>query len=365
MTKKSSVFKKSFFIYTITLVLLSFLFLLYVYGNLKKYENNLVDNFLLNTIHNLDKKELQNHLKEAKQSEHLIKTYEEMVKDKEYTFVRTSEFIYDAYLDGRVLFTIHLKSLGEKSCLGLLKYEKYEVERIIPHLENGLIYYTITLPNNYKLLVDGQEYTEKTKEENIPNLEFMYYNENMPKLVTYELKNLEHSVKLEAEDFNGEKVNLKQDGIHYQLEGYKKANTWEEARKYIGEIDIETIAKNWSLFLTKDLNGERYGFGTIKKYLLEDTEMWKKAYNWAHSIDITFTSSHTLKNPPFTNIKIENFVIYDTNAFSCEVYLEKHMIVKGKEQTDIMHDTMSFIKEKNEWKLMNIKGITDGAKYND
>ena len=33
------------------------------------------------------------------------------------------------------------------------------------------------------------------------------------------------------------------------------------------------------------------------------------------------------------------------------------MIVNGKEQTDIMHDNLSFIKVNNEWKLMNIKGI--------
>lgn len=365
MGKKKSLFQKSLLIFTIVLIILAILFLLFVYGNLKKYENNLVDNFLLNTIHNLDKKELVNHLKEANQSEELLKTYENMSQRDEYTFVPTGNLSYDAYLDGRVLFTINLKSLGEKSCLGLLQYEKYEVEKIIPHLEQGLIYYIVTIPSNYKLFVDGNEYHEKAKEENIPNLDFMYHNDAMPKLVTYEIKNLEHPVNLEVEDFNGEKINLKQEGVHYQLESYKTANTKEEASKSIGEIDIETIAKNWSLFLTKDLNGENYGFGTFKKYLIEDTEMWKKAYNWAHSIDITFTSRHTLKNPPFTNIKVENFVIYDKNAFSCEVYLEKHMVVKGSDQTDIMHDTLSFIKEKDEWKLMNIKGITDGADKND
>ncbi len=93
--------------------------------------------------------------------------------------------------------------------------------------------------------------------------------------------------------------------------------------------------------------------------------MYKQAYNWAHSIDITFTSSHTLKNPPFANVRIENFVIYGDSAFSCEVYLEKNMVVKNEAQTDIMHDMLSFIKVDGKWKLMNIKGIKDVEKTNE
>ena len=48
-----------------------------------------------------------------------------------------------------------------------------------------------------------------------------------------------------------------------------------------------------------------------------------------------------------------------------EVYLEKNMVVSGKNQTDIMHDTLSFIKVNGEWKLMNIKGIKEGANTNE
>ena len=330
---------------------------MFIYQNLKKYENNLLEPLLTRTIHKLEKKELQNFLAQANQNPNQISTYQEMTKRDDYKFINTNNYSYEAYLDGRVLFTIELKSLGEESCLGLLRYEKFEVEKITPHLENGLIYYEVKIPSNYKLFVNDTLYTENKKEEQLPNLEFMYYNEAMPKLSTYQVKNLEKPAKIEVENFNGEKVTLKQDGIYYSTEEFIKTQTQEEAAKTIGEVNIEAIAKNWSLFLTQDLEGGNYGFQTFKNYLIEGTDMYKKAYNWAHNVDITFTSKHTLKNPPFTKMRVENFTVYSKDAFSCEVYLEKNMIVKGSAQTDIMHDTLSFIKDKGEWKLMNIKGI--------
>ncbi len=365
MFKKLSLFKRSLLIYTLALFFLASIFLLFVYGNLKKYENNLLEPLLLNTIHDLGKKELQGHLEQANQSTNLLTTYQEMTKRNDYTFVKTEDTNYDAYLDGRVLFTIKLKSLGETSCLGLLQYEKLEVEEVLPHLENGLIYYEVKIPSNYTLFVDGNIYENYTKEEELPNLGFMYYNDSMPKMVTYEIKNLEHPVAIEVKNFQGEKVELKQNGILYTYEENLKVGTLEEAKTFIGDLDIETIAKNWSLFLSKDLQGSNYGFQTFKKYLVEGTDMYKQAYNWAHNVDITFTSKHTLKNPPFTNERIENFVIFGDSAFSCEVYLEKNMTVSGKTQIDTMHDTFSFIKVNGEWKLMNIMGIKDGENTNE
>jgi len=83
--------------------------------------------------------------------------------------------------------------------------------------------------------------------------------------------------------------------------------------------------------------------------------MSKQAYNWAHGIDINFTSRHKLKDPTFTNEKLHNFTIYSKDAFSCEIYLEKNMIVNGKDQLDVMHDYIYFIKDNGVWKVVNIK----------
>ena len=83
------------------------------------------------------------------------------------------------------------------------------------------------------------------------------------------------------------------------------------------------------IFLPDDLEGRLHGFYNISKHLIKDSSLYEYAYKWATGEDITFVSSHTLQNPTFTNEKISNFEIYDKNAFSCEVYLEKNMRLKS------------------------------------
>ena len=38
-----------------------------------------------------------------------------------------------------------------------------------------------------------------------------------------------------------------------------------------------------------------------------------------------------------------------------EIYLEKNMIVNGKDQLDVMHDYIYFITDNGVWKVVNIK----------
>lgn len=365
MKKQMSTYKKSLIIFTSILTLLALIFLTYVYSNLKKYESNLLNPFLVKTINNLDKKTLTKYLEDASINNNLLNLYQEKTKRKDYVFKKINESTYEAYLDNVLFFTITVKNMGEESCLGLLKYEKYAIDNITPYLEKGLIYKTIEIPSNYALFVDNNPYNEKTREVEDEKLSFMYYQDVMPKLAIYELNNLAKEPVIEVYNQNNEKVDLEIDGNTYRFNERKKYDNIDSIKDFIGDFDITNVAKDWSLFLTKDLDGASYGFENFKKYLLPETNMYEKAYNWAHSIDITFTSSHTLKNPPFANIELENFTIYNDVAFSCEVYLEKNMVVKGVEQTDVMHDKLYFLKVNNEWKLMNIKGVTEGAFENE
>ena len=85
--------------------------------------------------------------------------------------------------------------------------------------------------------------------------------------------------------------------------------------------------------------------------------MYKRIYDWAHGIDITFTSRHTLKNPTFTNEKLSNFVIYSDKAFSVDVTLEKNMTVKGEDRVMKMNDRLSFVYYDGGWKLISMESI--------
>ena len=74
-------------------------------------------------------------------------------------------------------------------------------------------------------------------------------------------------------DTNGELVECKQEGNTTTKElDFITAASEEEAKQYIkGEINISAVAKDWSLYLTDDLQGRLHGYDNIGKYLIGST----------------------------------------------------------------------------------------------
>lgn len=359
--KKKLTFKKSLLIYSLIALLLVLVFLIYIFFTLKEYEKNQTGTFLKSSITSLSDDELKGYLKDANLDESLLSDYKKLINSKDLEFKKSDDNKFSASLNNRELFEIETKVLKEKTKLGMFTYQEREVTKIIPNLKRGLVYYDILIPSNYTLYIGDKKYEEKAaSEEEYENLSFMYYNDAMPKMNKYEINNLTKEETIKVEDFNGEVVKLKQDKYSYTVENNAYSfDSYEEAKKLLSsDIDIWNIAHTWSLFLSKDLSGASYGLNTVKAFLIDGTDMYKMANSWAHSIDITFTSKHTLKDPVWTNEKLNNFKVYSKDAFSCEVYLEKNMVVRGKDQQDVMHDTLYFIKYNGEWKLMNIKSVS-------
>lgn len=363
MKKKKSFFKKSILYYSLFLILFIVAFTIYVYFILVKYENNQTGNFLKSTINNLSDDTLKEYLNANNQDNSLLTNYKQMIKSKDVSFKRGSDDnTFVASLNNRVLFTIKTKVIKEVTKLALFSYQEREVEEIIPELSRGLIYYDVIIPSNYKIIVDNKEVGNKTKEEKYPELDYMYYNESMPTLATFEVNNLDDEKEIRVEDPFGKEIKLTKDNNTFTTDIRSiKVNTLDEAKEYLSDLpDITSIAHNWSLYLTRDLKGGYHGFNNIiSNYLISGTDIYKMAYNWGHNVDILFTSKHTLGNPPFQNEKLSNFEIYGDSAFSCEIYTEKVMIVSRKEQRDVMHDYLYFIKDKGIWKLINIKAVGD------
>ena len=117
--------------------------------------------------------------------------------------------------------------------------------------------------------------------------------------------------------------------------------------KIAAQVDALEIAKTWSNFLTRDLEGSKNGFGTVKQLFITDSYYYNVAYEYATGIDISFMFGHVLENPPYTEEKVSNFVSYGENMFSCDVHFIKHMKDKKdrteEEITDIMNSTFYFL----------------------
>lgn len=360
--RRRNLFKKSLIIYVCLLGVLCVILAVYIYFTLVSYESNQTGNFLTFTVRNLDDETLKGYLKEAKKDENQLDNYKKIVKSNKMQYSKVSEGVFEASLNNRKVFTIETKVVDTKTKLAFFSYQVREVTKITPYLERGFVYYDVTVPSNFKIYLDDKEVEGIAGEEQKYNdLDFMYYNESMPKVVTYSLNDVDTEKKVTVKDFMGQEVELKQDTYKYELgEYYIAVNDYNDLNKYLPNvIDVSDAAHNWSLFMSNDLTGAWHGIDRISEILIKDSSLYEMAYGWAHSVDITFTSRHTLKNPIFTDEVINNCKVYSDSAFSCDVAFTKNMVVNGNDQPDKMHDTLFFIKNNNEWKLINIQSVEE------
>lgn len=385
--KVKTKFQKFLMIYSIILAVLMLLFLIYVGNSLVKYEKNQTENYLNNTLKELQKKNeslskeianLENLPKSKweKENTNIEETLKEILKDTENITYKQKENTtedhptFSVFYKKTPILEITLKEEKKLHRLGLLTFSVWNVENIKSNLEEGIYNYKINVPSTYKVTINNKEVTKEDRKEEIENeglTEIANYVE-IPTQVMYEISGLFTLPEINIYDEQGNKIEYKEEeGIIKKEINFQKIEDEETAKNKLENMpDIMTIAKNWSLFLSKDLTGDKYGYGTIKNYLIEGSNLSKYAYSWATGVDITFTSSHTLANPPFTDEIVKNFEIYNEDAFSCEVYLVKHMLIRGtKKLDDTMHDRMYFARVNNEWKLVNMEAILEGEKTNE
>lgn len=381
-----SKFKKFLIIYVAILVAIMVAFLIYVADSLVKYENNQIENYMEGLIDDLRKasknKKIEKYintseinvseLENAKTT--INQGFEQLLNSQNITYKLNNEKeqIYDIYDGDKLILQAHLNDSETANRLGLLNFTKWKTEKIEIKMEHGLYTCNILVPNNYEVYVNENKLTEENITEKVGEeglAQISKYVE-IPYIVKYEVTNLlkEPQVKILDENKNNVKYNWKDKTITIELQVEKTENMEDALEKLAGDIDILKIAKDWNLYLTDDLEGRLHGFYNINKHLIKDSKLYEYAYKWATGEDITFVSSHTLQNPAFTNEKISNFEIYNENAFSCEVYLEKNMRLKssGRKITDTMNEKMYFAyydetqdgKNNPTWKLVNMQSVT-------
>lgn len=394
MKQKTSKFKKFLLIYVMILTVLMIAFLVYVINSLVNYEKNQTNNYIEAEISELKKISKKGKIEKyidvskleisefEKDDTSINEAINEILKTQKITYKlnekseKEQKPIYDIYANNEKILQINLNGEQKENRLGLLNFNKWKTEKVEIVAENGLYNINILVPNNYKVYVNNKELTETQITEKVQNeglTQISKYVE-IPYIVKYEIKNLLKSPDVKILDENGNKIEYEQEENTIKKElNFVTAQDENEAKEKInGELDILQVAKDWSLYLTDDLDGRLHGYYNISKYLIEDSDIEKFAYNWAKGVDITFVSSHTLLNPTFTNEKISNFEIYNENAFSCEVYLQKNMKLKsgGKVIEDKMNERMYFAyydgtddgKDNPTWKLVNMQSVTDNSK---
>ena len=382
-TRKKLFFKKFLTTYVIVLTVLMILTILYVINSLLTYKKLQVNNYLSSIMDKvissgkkgkiskyIDVSSINLSEYESKKTK-TDKVIAETLKTSELVYKLNNDSndlnnpVYDVYINNKPFLKVSLNGEKKITRLGLLTMQDWKVNKIEMVTDKGLYDCIIEVPNEYKVYVNDIEVKEsdKVKGETLEELNELSKYADLPYIEQYKISNLLKEPKIEIKDKNGKVVSYEKDGETYsvKLETEKISDEKDALQKIKGNIDIKQIAKDWSLYLSNDLGGSLHGFYKINQYLIKDSYMYKYAYKWATNVDITFISQHTFDNPAFSNIKVSNFEIYNENAFSCEVYLEKNMLLTkrgNRKIQDVMNEKMYFAYYNGEWKLVNMQSLS-------
>lgn len=370
--KKMSTYKKSLLIFFLILLVLCEFALIYVNSSLKKYEMGDVDTYMKNLVAEIKDAGSKGNIKkffdlpkvESKyeKSSSLEKGYQDLLSKAKMSYKKTDEKnVYDIYADDLLLANVKLDDSKTVHRLGLLTFTDYKIKDIEAFNKDGLYTLDFYLPSDYTLKINGITVGDDVlkDEEMIKGFEDAYDKVTLPKLNHYEIKGLASKPRIMVLDSSGIKVKHKEEnGKYYANNYYQTDNEKEAMAKLNHEFDSLEFAKNWSKFLTADLEGSSHGFSTLSPNLMEGSAMYNRALQWATGVDVTFTSIHTLDS--ITNTKVSNFTVYNKDAFSVEVYLEKNMTLKdGQKKTDVLHDIFYYVYYDGAYRLMYMQTVKD------
>ena len=225
--------------------------------------------------------------------------------------------------------------------------------------------YEIQVPDNFSVLVNGTsgEAYQVEEKENSSYQGCMEYAD-MPKQVTYRFEHALKQPEITICDNLGRKVECKFDNYSFTVTKQTGEETIPE--EISSQVDVLETAKMWSKLMSDDLEGSQRGFGTIRSHLVKGSYLYDVAYKWATNVDIKYTASHVLDDPPFTQERVTNFVRYTENLFSCDIHFMKHMDLTSRKLkvTDETNSTFYFLycseetdENSGRWCLLDIQEI--------
>lgn len=217
--------------------------------------------------------------------------------------------------------------------------------------------YRLTVPDNFKVeMSDGTDSSQYVSETG-SNVKYQYCSDyaDMPSLVTYIFSASFEAPQICVTDNLGNVTAVDLSNGSCSITDQTGVDSLPES--VAAEVDPIDLAKKWSLFVTDDLEGSEHGFSTLRKMLIPDSYLWKEAYKYLNSIDITFISSHTMSNPPFGEERLSNVVFYSDTCFSCDVHFRKDMdlIRTGAHITDVTNSTIYYVKYDGAWRIVDMQ----------
>ena len=221
--------------------------------------------------------------------------------------------------------------------------------------------YMLMTSDGCKITVDGKDIPESAMQIS-PNPEYKNFADlvpALPRLPVYTLIILKDNAEVVVTDSEGERIELEKDVVVQDLTGASAPTPLDSIPAEVAaKVDVLQVLKDWSLFMSCDLE-----FAPLSKHLIYNSYQYKIAYKYNYSIDRTFTSWHSLKNPAFTEEEVKNFTWLTDSCFSVDIRFVKHMLVSGLDIDDEMNERCYFAKDSyGNWKLVGMKEVIEDAK---
>ena len=240
---------------------------------------------------------------------------------------------FDVYNGDKAFISVWLKQEGVKNKLGILNIPTYSLQNVIYRNtelnedklvlnENGKLDYEIVVPEGFSLYFDDVKYSIPENTERVSLKEFKDFGDYdcLPRGYNVVLKDLSYEMKVSVKNNNDEEVLVekKKDGSYAVSVEYSEN---AEAKDTLSAaVDPVAIAKLWVDFMQNDVGGPKHGLDKVVSgcKIINNSPMYDKAYLWGTSVDITFVSDHNAKT--FKDEDVKNFVRYNDNLISCDVY---------------------------------------------
>lgn len=371
--KKMTGYKKALLIWFLILLIASEACLIYVSTTLKMYEKGNIEGYMISLIKDMKtasnadniNKYLSYNKVESKYEKNssFEEGYKELFNESKLSYkAKEKENTYDIYADDTMIASVTLDSKKVRR-LGILSFEEYSIKEIETYSKNGIYNIDVYVNSNYDLYINDIKVSDEdlVSKEEIKEYSEVYDKVDLPYENHYKITNLTKKPKIKVMNGNEEVKVTNEKSTYYGVSYFKTDDKSAAFAKLTNkDYDPLTFAKNWSLFLTADLPGEKYGLYTLTPNLVEGTALYKRAYSWATNVDITFTSMHTLDKDTFTNVKMNGFTVYNENAFSVDIYLEKNMtLVNGEKRVDTLNDTFYYAYIDGAYRLITMKSKGD------
>ena len=256
----------------------------------------------------------------------------------------SSKQIYNIYADDRLVALMTIEgTVKEKKLAGLLSIVDWKISKIEPALSVQTHSYTISVPSDYAVSVNGKTLDKnnliKTVNNENPDLELIkqYVEVAAGSTSIFRVQNLVNAPEIKIKDASGADVAFTPDDKgNITVAGASSAASEPELTDEVKNRSLEMI-QVWQRFLLAEYISEaNRGLARVKPYVIAGSAYDKQAEEYSKNVDITFISDHTVGNPEFSDVVTDQYKVYSDKCYSLHISYKKnmHLTRTGENTTD-------------------------------